>query len=109
MLDEKAIKVFFVSGKVAKWWNARRSDKTSEVCLLGGWYWTHQGMEQGPFRTPSGAERDAYYRVVLRQQPPILDAPGVDAAEHELRTEAKTARARAKAAIRRSIRDERRV
>jgi hypothetical protein len=72
-LKDTGVEVFFVSREATKWWNARRSSKTQEIALLGGWYWTLDGEEAGPFRTPSAARRDCYYRRVLQETPPLMD------------------------------------
>lgn len=72
-LREKRAEVFFVSGAATKWWNAKRTDKRTEICLLGGYYWTMDGQERGPFRTPSAAWRDVYYRRLLKMEPPGMD------------------------------------
>lgn len=77
------VEVFFVSGQATKWWNAQREDKKSELALLGGWYWTLAGEEAGPFRTPSGAWRDVYYRRLLEQAPPAMKKDEVVRAEKE--------------------------
>jgi hypothetical protein len=76
--------VFFVSGAATKWWNARRKDKKTEICLLGGWYWVLGKDESGPFRTPSGAWRDLYYRRVLVQVPPAMNRKDLTKAEREM-------------------------
>lgn len=68
--------VFFVSRAATKWWNAHQRDKRYELALLGGYYWSCNGIEAGPFRSISAAWRDAYYRGVLAATP-----PGVRAAE----------------------------
>lgn len=75
--------VFFVSGKATKWWNAQREDKKTEIALLGGWYWALAGEEAGPFRTPSAAWRDVYYRRLLEQAPPSMHKDEVARAERE--------------------------
>jgi hypothetical protein len=82
-LEAAHAEVFFVSGKATKWWNSQREDKKTELALLGGWYWTLDGEEHGPFRTPSGAWRDVYYRRLLEQQPPAMKADEVIRAEKE--------------------------
>jgi len=103
-LLERAVRVFFVSGAVTKWYNAQRQDKTAEVCLLGGWYWSHGREERGPFRTPSGAQRDAYYRLLLKQAPPGLDEDEVAAAQREIAQSRKAGeRLRQRAAAERRI------
>jgi hypothetical protein len=85
LLKAERAEVFFVSGAATKWWNAQRQDKKSEVALLGGWYWTLNGEENGPFRTSSGAWRDCYYRRLLEQKPPCMGKDEVARAERELR------------------------
>ena len=80
----KGARVFFVSRSVTKWWNARRRDPATEIALLGGWYWSLGGEEAGPFRSPSAAWRDVYYRRVVRHQPPMADAQDVAVAEREI-------------------------
>lgn len=78
--------VFFVSGAATKWWNSQRTDKKHEICLLGGWYWSLNGQEAGPFRTASGAWRDVYYRRVLEQAPPCLNQHDLERVEKELKS-----------------------
>lgn len=77
------VEVFFVSGQATRWWNSQRTDKANELALLGGWYWTVDGAENGPFRTPSGAWRDVYYRHILEQKPPGMNRLEVARAEKE--------------------------
>jgi hypothetical protein len=82
-LTSAHVEVFFVSGQATKWWNAQREDKKTELALLGGWYWTLAGEEAGPFRTPSAAWRDVYYRRLLEQEPPAMKRDEVVRAEKE--------------------------
>jgi hypothetical protein len=83
-LDRSNVSVFFVSGKVTKWYNKMRTDPASQIALLGGWYWALGAEENGPFRTRSGAERDFYYRNILKIAPPALSEKDVLAAAKEL-------------------------
>lgn len=83
-LDRSGVSVFFVSGAVTKWYNAQRSDPKTQVALLGGWYWSLGTEEHGPFRTPSAAERDFYYRHLLRIRPPCLSQHDVATALREI-------------------------
>ena len=92
-LDNERVKIFFVSGKVTKWYNAQRTDPKTEVCLLGGWYWAHADFEGGPFRTSSGALRDPYYRRILHVMPPALNERDMRAAEKNLKRQEDNARA----------------
>ncbi len=84
LLAERA-EVFFVSGAATKWWNKQRRNKKTEIALLGGYYWTLNGEEMGPFRTPSAAWRDCYYRRLLEQDPPSMDRKDLKRAERELK------------------------
>jgi hypothetical protein len=101
-LDAHRVRTFFVSGQVTKWYNAQRQDKATEVCLLGGWYWLYGTEEHGPFRTPSAAQRDAYYRLILKQRAPALDDTQVRQAEAEIQEKAKKLRDEAEKARRRT-------
>lgn len=83
LLTAEHAEVFFVSGQATKWWNSQREDKKTEIALLGGWYWTLAGEEAGPFRTPSAAWRDVYYRRLLEQEPPSMRKDEVARAEKE--------------------------
>ena len=83
-LAAERAEVFFVSGAATKWWNAQRQDKKTQVALLGGWYWTHRGDEAGPFRTPSAAWRDVYYRKVLGEEPPSMGRVQLRRVEREI-------------------------
>jgi hypothetical protein len=84
LLAERA-EVFFVSGAATKWWNRQRTDKKHEIALLGGYYWTLNGEEAGPFRTPSAAWRDVYYRKLLEQDPPCMDKKDLARVHRELK------------------------
>jgi hypothetical protein len=95
-LGRAGARVFFVSGQVTKWYNARRTDRQTQVCLLGGWYWTLGGEEHGPFRSPSAAERDVYYRRVLKVPPPTLDEREVQEAQREIQRMISNAKAQAR-------------
>jgi hypothetical protein len=95
-LEQEQAEVFFVSGSATKWWNAQRQDKQHEIALLGGWYWTFNGQEHGPFRTSSGAWRDVYYRRVLEQMPPCMGKDELKRAERELKTNSEFNRKRRK-------------
>jgi hypothetical protein len=101
-LRSKNVDVFFVSGAATKWWNAKRKDKKTEICLLGGWYWTLGTEEAGPFRTPSAAWRDVYYRRVINQKPPVMNQRDLAKAEKDI---AKAAKQDTKPAARNSVRD----
>ncbi len=64
------VEVVYLNRETAKWWNARRGvDDTATFC---GHYWIHDNEEGGPFKTRSSAIRDAYYRFVLRREPPAI-------------------------------------
>jgi hypothetical protein len=86
LLAERA-EIFFVSGAATKWWNKQRRDPKTEVALLGGWYWTLKGEEMGPFRTPSAAWRDVYYRRLLEQDPPCMDKKDLQRVHREIKKE----------------------
>lgn len=96
-INTSGAKVFFVSGAVKKWWNARRVDPTTEAALLSGWYWTLGTEERGPFRSMSAAQRDVYYRLVLRTRPPVPDAGTLTEAEAEIQQMLRRARVNATA------------
>lgn len=96
-LTRTGVRIFFVSGAVTKWYNARRQDPSEEPCLFGGWFWAHGRDEYGPFRTPSAAQRDFYYRSVLNERPPGLSADEVLSAEDEIQQMIAQAQAEAKA------------
>jgi hypothetical protein len=53
-------------------WNAMRGAK--DLPAFCGWYWLCGYREGGPFRTESAAMRDAWYRIVRKQEPPALYA-----------------------------------
>lgn len=95
-LKDEGAEVFFVSGAATKWWNAKRTDRQTEIALLGGYYWTYKGNEAGPFRTPSAAWRDVYYRRVLGEEPPLMDQKDLAAAEKEIQKGEKTLQRKAK-------------
>lgn len=84
MLDQSEIETFFVDRYCCKWWNAHRRHHADAIALLGGWYWSYQGEEAGPFRTRSGALRDAYYRRLLKLRPPLMDQSELADAKAEL-------------------------
>lgn len=63
-----AVDVVRVDGDAVRYWNARK--RPSEPVMLAGWYWLQGPRESGPFPNRSAAIRDAYYRVVLRTEPP---------------------------------------
>jgi hypothetical protein len=83
-LQKHRVEVFFVSRHVTKWWNARRQDPKTEIALLGGYYWCFGNEEVGPFRSPSAALRDAYYRRILKQSPPLMSKDEVTSALDEI-------------------------
>jgi hypothetical protein len=85
--------IFFVSGKVTKWFNERRVDPNTELALLGGWYWARDDDENGPFRTPSAAQRDFFYRLILGSDPPSPSMREVRAVERTLESERERAAA----------------
>lgn len=60
--------VVHVDGEAARWWNKRK--RPGESAMFKGWYWTCGPREAGPFPNRSAAIRDAYYRIVLRADPP---------------------------------------
>lgn len=84
-LEDTGVEVFFVSREATKWWNARRHSRNQAIALLGGWYWTLNGEEAGPFRTPSAARRDVYYRRVLQETPPLMDMADLKKANRDIR------------------------
>jgi hypothetical protein len=102
-LLDAGCRIFFVSGAVTKWYNAKRTDKKTEVCLLGGWYWTLGREEHGPFRTPSAAERDVYYRKVLKVKPPVLDENDVKEAQRQIQIMIQKAQEKARRGKRKAI------
>ena len=63
-----AVEVAYLDAGACRWWNARRGG--GDVPVLAGWYWLQGPREAGPFRSRSAAVRDAWYRVVLRREPP---------------------------------------
>lgn len=95
-LEAEGAEVFFVSGAATKWWNAHRSKakKWEVIALLGGYYWTYKGQEAGPFRTPSAAWRDVYYRGILKIRPPVMDQQELRAMDQEVAAAARKARRR---------------
>jgi hypothetical protein len=84
-LEDTGVEVFFVSREATKWWNARRHSRKQAIALLGGWYWTLNGEEAGPFRTPSAARRDVYYRRILQETPPLMDMADLKKAKRDIR------------------------
>jgi hypothetical protein len=71
VLDElKAhrVETFYMSRDVTQFYNRHRGDDIPRA--FGGWYWNAKSQEGGPFRTVSAARVNAYYIVVLRQEPP---------------------------------------
>jgi hypothetical protein len=96
-IDRSGANVFFVSGRVKVWWNARRKDPKTEAALLSGWYWSLGNEERGPFRSRSAAERDVYYRTVLRSRPPVPDSSTLREAEVDIQNMLREARVRATA------------
>jgi hypothetical protein len=104
-IDRSGANVFFVSGRVKVWWNARRKDPKTEAALLSGWYWALGNEERGPFRSRSAAERDVYYRAVLRSRPPVPNAGTLREAEADIQRMIDDANARAKAQARRRRRE----
>lgn len=63
-----AVDVVRVDGDAVRYWNARK--RPGEAAMFVGWYWVLGPREAGPFPNRSAAIRDAYYRVVLRAEPP---------------------------------------
>ena len=72
--DLESARVFleFANRETIKLWNSMRGAK--EPPAFGGWYWLHGYREGGPFRCESAAMRDAWYRVCLRQEPPLMNS-----------------------------------
>lgn len=64
----RVVDVVRVDGDAVRYWNARK--RPGEAAMFVGWYWTLGPREGGPFPNRSAAVRDAYYRVVLRADPP---------------------------------------
>jgi hypothetical protein len=69
-VDQKKVRVYFADRGMTKHWNERRG---TEPRYFGGWYWyieNEQGraetQENGPFKTKSAAQRDAYVKLQLR-------------------------------------------
>lgn len=64
----RVVDVVHVDGDAVRYWNARK--RPGEAAMFKGWYWVQGPREGGPFPNRSAAIRDAYYRVVLRTDPP---------------------------------------
>jgi hypothetical protein len=41
--------------------------------LGAGFYWYCKGVERGPFGNRTAALRDAYYRIIEKTEPPLID------------------------------------
>ena len=67
---EAKVKIVYVDRETSKWWNTRR--RPDDTVVFCGWYWIRGTEEAGPFRSRSAAYRDAYYRHVLRREPPSV-------------------------------------
>ena len=64
----RLVRVVYLDRATAKLWNSRRDN--GDTAVFCGFYWIKGGNEGGPFKTRSSALRDAYYRFVLRRDPP---------------------------------------
>lgn len=69
---DAGVRVFYVSFQATRYWAQER--EPGQPLVFSGHYWARGRDEAGPFRSQSGAWRDAWYRVVLGQAPPALSA-----------------------------------
>ena len=63
-------RVFYLPWDVCRYWNADR--KRGEPLVFSGWYWAHENIERGPFKSQSACYRDAWYRLVQDEVPPFV-------------------------------------
>lgn len=70
--DTEKARVFltYADRDTVKLWNSLRGK--DDPPIFGGWYWLKGWSEGGPFRCESAAIRDAWYRAVLKIEPPRL-------------------------------------
>lgn len=94
--EAAGVTIAYVGATLAKWWNGRR--KQGEVCTFSGWYWFRKGEEGGPYKSPSAAHRDAYYRFVLNREAP--DFGGLQAIRNAERASRENIRHASPAALR---------
>ena len=62
--------VFYLHWDQCKHFNERRKD--GEPMVFTGWYWAKGAQEAGPFKTRSACYRDAWFRLVRHQAPPMI-------------------------------------
>ena len=71
-LEEFRVHIDFAGRETIAIWNRLRA--LNEPPIFTGWYWACGLREGGPFRCESAAMRDAWYRVCLRQEPPLVNS-----------------------------------
>lgn len=74
-LRRSRVHVSFANRETVKLWNSLRDH--NEPPIFTGWYWLQGTSEGGPFRCESAAMRDAWYRVVLGREPPLINSTKV--------------------------------
>lgn len=77
----EAVTVFYVNYATTRFWAENRAK--GEPLVFSGWYWANGTREGGPFKSQSACYRDAWFRIVQKQAPPVLRA---DALKFERRT-----------------------
>lgn len=71
-LEASRVHVSFANRETIAIWNRLRG--IGEPPIFTGWYWLSGIREGGPFRCESAAMRDAWYRICLRQDPPLINS-----------------------------------
>lgn len=69
---DDTVTVFYVNYETCRFW-AENRDK-GEPLVFSGWYWAKGPREGGPFKSKSACYRDAWYHVVQRRTPPVMQA-----------------------------------
>lgn len=71
-LNHSRVHITFANRETIAIWNRLRAP--NEPPIFTGWYWASGVREGGPFRCESAAMRDAWYRICLRQEPPLVNS-----------------------------------
>lgn len=68
----ETVTVFYVNYATTRYWAENRAK--DEPLVFTGWYWANGTREGGPFKSQSACYRDAWFRIVRKQAPPVLRA-----------------------------------
>jgi hypothetical protein len=81
---EDTVKVFYVNYATTRLWAEHR--EKGEPLVFSGWYWAKGSVEAGPFKSQSACYRDAWFRMVVKRAPPVLQQETIKA-ERKLKRE----------------------